>query len=381
MAEPAPDRRFPCTSCGADLRFAPGQGQLVCDHCGHIEPLSQAPARAGAISETAFRRGIEAQLPAAETEDRHLSRCPNCGAEVVFDPAVHAADCPFCATPVVADPGTTRRIRPKGVAPFLITEPDARAAMGRWLGALWFAPSGLLDYARKGRALGGVYLPYWTFDAATRSAYSGRRGTVYHESHPVTVRDAQGRTRTEMRSVARVRWTPVAGQVARRFDDVLVLASRSLPQGHTEALAPWDLSRLEPYQPEFLAGFRAETYTVTLDDGMDQARGYMDRMIERDVRFDIGGDRQEIAQIDTEISEVTFKHILLPVWTAAYRFRGKSYRFVVNGQTGKVQGERPWSWAKIAFATVAAAILAGLGLWAAQNADLIRDTLRGYLGP
>lgn len=77
----------------------------------------------------------------------------------------------------------------------------------------------------------------------------------------------------------------------RFFDDVLVLASRSLPKRFTDALEPWDLAELVPYSPEYIAGFRAEGYTVDLDDGFVEARAQLDRVIARDVRFDIGGDR------------------------------------------------------------------------------------------
>jgi hypothetical protein len=143
------------------------------------------------------------------------------------------------------------------------------------------------------------------------------------------------------------------------FDDVLVLASHSLPKRYTDALEPWDLSALEPYAPEYLAGFRAEGYSVDLDDGFAQARDKMDATIARDVRFDIGGDRQRIHAIDTAVSDVTFKHILLPVWLAAYKYRGETYRFVVNARTGRVQGERPWSAWKIAVAVILGAAIAG----------------------
>jgi hypothetical protein len=52
---------------------------------------------------------------------------------------------------------------------------------------------------------------------------------------------------------------------------------------------------------------------------------------------------------------------------AAYKYRGKSYRFVVNGRTGKVQGERPWSAWKIAFAVVVLAVVgAAIGYIASQ---------------
>ncbi len=159
--------------------------------------------------------------------------------------------------------------------------------------------------------------------------------------------------------------------MARWFDDVLVLASRSLPKRYTDALQPWDLSTLEPYRPEYLAGFRAEGYTVELPDGYDEARTHMDRVILRDVKFDIGGDRQRVHSVNTAVSDVTFKHVLLPVWLAAYKYRGKTYRFVVNGQSGKVQGgERPpWSAWKIAIAVILGGLIvaAGIGYLAAQG--------------
>ena len=136
-------------------------------------------------------------------------------------------------------------------------------------------------------------------------------------------------------------------------------ASRTLPKRFTDALQPWDLSALEPYLPQYLAGFRAEAYQVDLDQGFVEARALMDRQIERDVKFDIGGDQQRVHRIDTAINNVTFKHILLPVWLAAYKYRGQTYRFVVNGQTGRVQGERPWSTWKIVFAIFVGLLAAG----------------------
>ncbi len=106
----------------------------------------------------------------------------------------------------------------------------------------------------------------------------------------------------------------------------------------------------------------------------------MDRVIERDVKFDIGGDRQRVHGVETEIREVTFKHVLLPVWVAAYRFRGQSYRFVVNGQTGTVQGERPWSAWKIAFAVILGLIFAGIAgyLYALYGGNLGGTVSFGY---
>ncbi|OWU86605.1 primosomal protein N' (replication factor Y) - superfamily II helicase [Oceanicola sp. 22II-s10i] len=357
------DHRFPCPNCGADYRFDPAAGQLVCDFCGHTEPMEGTQAHVPAIRELDFRAAIEARLPEAETEEQRTSKCPNCGALIEFETDVHATECPFCATPVVTGTGTHRQIKPKGVLPFALNEPDARKAMTDWLGGLWFAPNGLQEYARKGRKMQGIYVPYWTFDADTKSSYSGERGTIYYETRTV-MRDGK----PQQVQVQKIRWRPAAGRVARFFDDVLVLASRSLPKRYTDALEPWDLAAMEPYRPEFLAGFKAEAYQVELEDGYTEARQHMDRVIERDVKFDIGGDAQRVHGINTAISDVTFKHVLLPVWLAAYKYRGQTYRFVVNGRTGRVQGERPWSAWKIAFAVILGLIVAGvIGYFAAQN--------------
>lgn len=363
QAAPVEEHRFPCENCGADYRYAPDKGALHCDHCGHEEPIAHAGPWEGGIRELDFQQAVRDQLPAQEMEITRVSNCPNCGASVEVASDVQAKECPFCATPFVTDTGEDRHIKPKAVMPFVLTEDAARGAMTDWLGGLWFAPNGLAEYARKGRKMQGIYVPYWTFDADTKSSYRGQRGTVYYENRTVM---RNGKSETVR--VQKIRWRPVSGRVARFFDDVLVLASRSLPKKYTDALQPWDMTALEPYRPEFLAGFRAEAYTVELDDGFVEARQIMDRQIERDIKFDIGGDRQRISSVDTTVRDVTFKHVLLPVWLAAYKYRGQTYRFVVNGQTGRVQGERPWSAWKIAFAVILGLIVAAaVGYFYAMN--------------
>lgn len=359
----AAEHRFPCDTCGSDLRYDPHSGDLACDHCGNTQTIDSTGFQVQPIVEQDFRAGLRADLPNTEMQETRVTSCPNCAAQVEFENGRHATECPFCATPVVVDTGLHRHIKPRAVLPFALDENAARDAMKSWLGRLWFAPNGVQDYARKGRRMQGIYVPYWTYDADTKSSYRGERGTVYYETQTV-VRDGK-RQRVQ---VAKVRWRNASGRVARFFDDVLVLASNSLPKRFTDALEPWDLAALEPYAPEYLAGFRAEAYAVSLEDGFAQARHQMDRVIERDVKFDIGGDRQRIHSIDTSVSDVTFKHILLPIWLAAYKYRGKTYRFVVNGRTGRVQGERPYSTIKITFAVILGLIAAGMiGYFMAQQ--------------
>jgi len=350
---------WPCAQCGADLRYAPGQTELKCDHCGYVQAITAKPprAKARALTEHDLARGLADDLPDTASEEVRSTTCPNCGAVVEFQGANHATECPFCATPVVVDTGSHRHIKPQALVPFELTEDQARDALTGWLGSLWFAPNGLLEYTRKGRTMAGIYAPFWTFDADTVSDYEGQRGEHYYETEWVTV-NVNGKSERRQQQVQKTRWYRASGRVSRQFDDVLAMASTSLPARLGNNLTPWDLDKLEPYSPDYIAGFQAEGYTVSLADGNTQAHEVMAGVIRDDVRADIGGDVQRIDWVNTAYSNETFKHVLLPVWTAAYKYGGKSYRFLVNGQTGEVQGERPYSWWKIGFAVVGAVILA-----------------------
>jgi hypothetical protein len=156
--------------------------------------------------------------------------------------------------------------------------------------------------------------------------------------------------------VTRTRWSAASGTVFNRFDDVLVVASRSLPPAQADALPPWDLAGLVPYRDEYLSGFRAESYQVGLPEGFAKAKTVMEAEIREAVCRDIGGDHQQIQSLQTRHDKTTFKHILLPIWISSYRYGDRTYRFLVNARTGEVQGERPWSWIKIALAAIAAVV-------------------------
>ena len=361
-AAPAADRaelrRFPCAQCGAALEYRPGAEVLRCGHCGHENRIA---ASAAPIVEQDFRQTLQTLAATAPTDDRIAIHCDSCGASYTLTTAVHAGQCPFCGSPVVAQTSQYRQLQPQALLPFAITRDQARAAFRQWLGRRWFAPSGLKDYARTDAGPEGIYVPYWTYDTETTTDYQGERGDDYQvQENYRAVENGQEVERT--RTVTKTRWTLTSGTVSRFFDDVLVLASRSLPQNVTEGLEPWDLTHLTAYQEDYLSGFRSEMYQVALDEGFERARDIMAPVIRRDIERDIGGDHQRIHAANTRYGAIRFKHILLPVWLAAFRFRDRTYRFVVNGRTGKVQGERPYSVWKIIFAIVLAAAVVGGGL-------------------
>lgn len=349
------ERRFPCGQCGASLHYAIGTDSLSCQYCGHLNDIDSVGEP---IVELDLHTALHA-LEQAETRsaDSEIIVCPNCAASFALEAHIHAGDCPFCGTSVVTETAHRRPIKPKGLLPFAVTADQARESYRTWLKGLWFAPSALKEFARDDAQLNGVYIPYWTYDSDTATAYRGERGDVYYVTRRYST-VVNGRRVTRTRREPRIRWRSVSGRTARHFDDVLVGATRTLPRKITDWLAPWDLDKLVPYQEEYLSGFSSEVYQVDLDEGFNHAQRIMENVIRGDVRRSIGGDQQRIHSLRTQHSDTTFKHVLLPVWSAGFTFRDKSYRFVVNGRNGKVRGERPWSVVKIALAVIAVLIIA-----------------------
>lgn len=349
-------RQFPCKDCGADLVFAPGTDCLKCPYCGAENRIAPS-ADDVPVLELDFVATLNNLVDEAPMRDALTVKCVSCGAESEFAGDVVADHCPFCGAGIVATAESKKQIRPGALLPFAVTREQAAGAFRAWVSGLWFAPSSLAKTAERSR-IDGAYIPAWTYDSNTISAYTGQRGDDYWDTETYTERDANGNTVTRTRQVRKTRWRYVSGTVFNPFDDVLVLASRSLPPKIAQRLEPWDLQNLQPYRDEYLSGFICESYQVDLRQGFEEARGIMDGYIRQSIVRDIGGDHQRISSVDTQYNDITFKHALLPVWISAYRFENRVFRFLVNARTGEVQGERPYSWIKIALLVVL--ILAGV---------------------
>lgn len=340
------EKQFPCKGCGASLSFAPETSSLACPYCGAMNQIEASPAD-GRVEELDFRAALVDLSRNEPTTEVLAVQCNVCGAESTLGPNVTADVCPFCGSAIVATARSRKQILPRSLLPFDVTRPKAQDAFRNWLGGLWFAPGALTKQAEAG-SLKGLYLPAWTYDSNTTSRYTGERGDDYWDTETYTEVE-NGRTVTKTRQVVRTRWSFVSGVVSNSFDDVLVLAAANLPEKHLDALEPWDLEHLVPYKDDYLSGFVSQSYQVTLADGFDRARQIMDGTIRETIERDIGGDHQRIGNVNTGYSDITFKHILLPVWLSAYRYGAKTYHFFVNARTGEVRGERPYSAWKITF--------------------------------
>lgn len=348
-------RTFPCQGCGAKLSFAPGTLNLKCEYCGAANEIEPDDGRIEELDFDSYLRSLEDHEAMEQSE---TVKCAKCGAEQTLPEHHFAAACTFCSAPIVSKGYASRRIKPRSMVPFQVDRKRAQDEFRRWVRGLWLAPGDLKRHAQSDAGVAGLYLPYWTYDCATATDYSGERGDDYFVDEAVSVTDAQGRTTVENRRRKQTRWTPASGHVEAFHDDVVVIASHSLPASLRGAAMAWNLKGLVPYQPEYVSGFRAEAYQVGLREGFPAAREQIDARVHDLVRRDIGGDWQRVHHVDTEYSNVKFKHVLLPVWISAYRYRDKVYRFLVNGQTGEVCGDSPLSWAKVTLLAIGIVIAA-----------------------
>ena len=347
-------KAYRCPNCMAEMTFDPSAGKLGCEHCGHQVEISGQEGKQSIVEYNledgiaqASRHGLGAPV--------RTTRCQECGATVSFPENVTSTRCDFCDSGQVLEQEENRNlISPESVVPFKV---DGKAAAGRfkaWIGGLWFRPSDL-----KARAsvteMNGVYVPYWTFDASVSSSWTAQAGYYYYETEEYTETDDKGETVTRTREVRHTRWEPAWGSRHDVFDDLLICASKGLPEDLACKLSTFDTTGLQPYSPAFLAGWKAEEYAVDLNEAWKRAVARMESTQEGRCAGDVPGDTHRFLSVTNRFSDETFKHVLLPVWISAFRYGDKVYRFLVNGQTGEVVGKAPWSVGKILLFSLAIA--------------------------
>ena len=342
-AEAKQIRQFPCKKCGASLEFKPGASSLACPYCGHKEEIPQTKEQ---IQEYAFNDRLAPPKNKGYGEAKRTAKCPRCAAQTSVDMQVESTRCAFCGTPIVIDDAASAEldnvIRPEAILPFKIEKTQAEQRFRDWVKGLWFAPNTLKNFAALEKIV-GLYRPYWTFDAHTANWYEGERGDHYYETEHYT-ETVNGKTEHRTRQVQKTRWSHRSGSFERFFDDVLVDAGRDISWR-----TKFNLAELVPFNPTIMAGWNAERYTLELDPGWGKAKEEIDHELYSDACGRIGGDEQRGVSVKTAYSGICYKHILLPLFMASYQYGQETYRFQVNGQTGEVNGNRPWSFWKIFF--------------------------------
>jgi predicted RNA-binding Zn-ribbon protein involved in translation (DUF1610 family) len=334
-------KNFSCPSCGGNMIFNPEQQCLSCSYC---ENKIEIKAESNNMVEYDFDSAddLEAQ---DWGEQKRLFKCENCGAESIFDKDKMAQFCPFCGSSHIAENNDKIGIKPTLIVPFKIKKNDSEEKFKVWIKKRFFAPTDLKKTFKMDK-VSGVYLPYWTYDSNTFSNYVVKIGTYYYVTETRWVNE-NGERKQVSEQVRKTRWRTEHGTYTEFFDDVLCNASSNVESGLVKSIEPFNLKELLDYKAAYLSGFVAERYSISLKNGWNMAKTEIDSRIKSGIRTQVFGDEVRIENVATAFSNITFKHILLPVWISAFDYKGKVYRFMVNGQTGELDGKSPVSALKV----------------------------------
>lgn len=371
---------YQCPSCMGPLAFSAQSGLLQCDCCGNAynpaeiesyyaakQQAADAAARdeahrAEAGQRSAFdRMGDEAagaasvltqesvaaaanySAQAANPIDAYLSRaawndeeragmrsygCSSCGAQLVVDATTAISECPYCGNQAMAPGVLTDGARPEYIIPFRVDKQSAEQALTSYYKGKRFLPS---EFAAANRIahVQGVYVPFWLYDGNVEGA-----GTFTAKNiHSWSEGDYQV-TRTDVYSAWR------AGRSS--FSRLPADGSAKMPDGHMDAVEPYDYSELQPFSTAYLPGFSAERYDMDAAACAQRAHGRMQQTLAEQLRQTVVGYTVvEPGDVASTSNIENVSQALLPVWMLHTRYNDEDYLFAMNGQTGRFIGDLP----------------------------------------
>lgn len=332
-AEIAAPAGLPCPACGTPIEPL----DKFCPACGTTNPAAGARPGTAAAGDSPLTRHLQ---------------CKGCGAQIATDLTQRSFVCPFCDSTVVVEyaPDLTGRQSPEFVIGFTVTPEQAQARFKAWLRENhWFRP-GDLSTASVADKMRGIYLPFWSFSMLIQSQWQAQIGEYWYRTETYTTTDSKGRVTTHTRQVRETEWWPLAGRHHRYYSGYLVSGSRGLPQREALGIQPFQLPALRRYEAWYLAGWLAEEYSIARDEALALCRQEFQRQENANVAAFLPGDTHSGLAVQSQFSQINSDLCLLPIYIVSYRYRDKLYRFLLNGQTGKMAGDKPLSTTRITIA-------------------------------
>ncbi len=332
---------FLCAQCGGHMEFDLNAEKLTCRYCGNTQSVEEKSA---ADQERVISEVLPTESGHRWAVSQQQLACEQCGAHSLWPPGQAAVACPYCGSHQLIESAETEAlVDPQALAVMQVDQPAAAKRIGDWLGQGWTTPDDLKKAARKSE-LRPAYYPFWTFDGTLEIHWACEINTG---------------------TSSRPNWVSRTGVEYEMFDDVLIAGLKSLKTKTLNRLGHFNLKDVVEFKPDFLAGWPALTYDRPLARATLLAREQIVKKVRRELHFRVlpGQQKRQLNTGGVNWSDMTFKHILLPVWIGSYRYKGVEYPIMVNGQTGTVTGEKPRDRLKL-FGIIASVVatLAVIGL-------------------
>ena len=321
-----------CPACGCPVETT----DRFCPACGTPNESFRGPSEPGGD----------------DTPPQKHFKCSSCGSEITADLDQRSYVCPFCDSTYVAEfsPDYSGRQRPEFVIGFTLTPQDALTKFQAWIKQNnWFRPGDLGTTAIADKLL-GVYLPFWSFSMLAESEWQAQIGEHWYRTETYTTTDSNGKTVTRTRRVQETEWWPLQGRHHQYHNGYLVSGSQRISQIEADSIKPFQLPALKRYEPFYLAGWLSEEYSVEREQALEICRREFQQREQRSIAAFLPGDTYRQLSSQTQFSQIQSDLCLLPVYLTTYRYQGQLFRFMVNGQTGRVAGQKPVSKTRIGIA-------------------------------
>lgn len=326
---------FKCPCCGGKIEFDTASQQMKCPYCDTLFDVAalrqeeeEKQAADAATDEMDWEEQAGAQWKEGETEGLLVYICNSCGGEIVGDTNTGATSCPFCGNPVVIRGQFEGNLKPDYVIPFQIDKKSAKNALKQFLKGKRLLPKVFKDENHL-EEIKGIYVPFWLFDA---DAHADMR---FRATRMRVWSDAKYRyTETSVFSVRR------AGQLG--FDRVPVDGSSKIANELMESIEPFDFSKAVDFETAYLSGFLADKYDVSAEESVARANERIQASTKTSFSDTVKGYNSVIPEsCHIRLSGGKAKYALYPVWLLTTSWKGNSYLFAMNGQTGKFVGNLP----------------------------------------
>jgi len=332
----------------------------VCEDRFRIRPHFAVTLLAHMVADKEFARAAGAATTPATLQ------CGECGAALVLG-EYRTAVCPYCASPTVVErPPAPDRPNPIFALPFTVTKERVAELVRAWSVRRRFFYRSLQRAAVD--EIKGVYVPACLYSAVTSSNYQAEIGEDYTVTETYTATE-NGKRVTRTRTRTETEWRHLAGVHAAYATDLVVTASRGLPNSELQRIEPFDLRALRRYSPALVSGWLVEEASLTVAECTELARAEAAQAERVRLERFLPGDRRRALHADIELRDETVDPILVPVWVLAVRPHPQqpAVRVVGNGQSGAVWGPERLSPVKIALWIAAVLLLLLLGYLVAKG--------------
>lgn len=322
-----------CPCCDATLVFGGQNQRMTCEYCGNefdLETLKACAECAAVPQETNLQwdETEKAEWSDASQSGIRAFLCEACGGELLTDDHTAATFCPYCGNAAILPGRLSGGLRPEGVIPFQTTKEDAKAAFqslcrGKPLLPKFFREEQQLEN------ITGIYVPFWLYDcgADLNGSYKATRIHTWSDANYTYTKTDHYLLRRQADAV---------------FSGIPMDASTKMDDRFMESIEPYDYSGLKDFDTLYLSGYLADKYDVEAKSGEERIRQRVENAMEDALQQSFLGYATVLPTTrQIQIAHSQAKYVLLPVWMLNTKYRGKTYTFAMNGQTGKMTGTLP----------------------------------------